>query len=405
MTPLLPYDSGGQALRLADQCDLARMTDDLWRLVQIPSPTGRERQAALAFAEMLRQAGAEVQIDETLPNSPSVIGRLVGRRPGRTFQLAGHIDHIDVAHAPPHREEGVIHGRGAADMKNGLAGILETVRLLHGTGCDFAGSVLVTVYGLHEAPVGDSAGLMHLMERGIVGQAALVAENAGPADDAIIAGKGQSIWNIYLRRQGPSCHELLRPADADKLLRAALEVAAALQAHSGRLASQPNHHGLLTPESLFIGQMHYGDFYNRAPSQCHFQGTRRWQPHHDFAQVKQELSALLSEIPLPAGLRLESDWTFVGESYEMSADEPVVRAFQAAHDLVTGGKMTVAGTSVVCDSNRLVPLAHVPTVLLGFDNQYAHADDEQVRLDQLLPSCRVMLLTVMNYLNAFEHKG
>ena len=60
----------------------------------MPSPTGRERDAALVYARPLAASGAEVEVDETIHDSPNVIGRLEGRRPGPTMQLAGHIDHM-----------------------------------------------------------------------------------------------------------------------------------------------------------------------------------------------------------------------------------------------------------------------------------------------------------------------
>ena len=68
---------------------LDRIINDLWRLVNIPSPTGGERTAALTFGRMLAEAGARVRIDETIHRSPSVIGVLNGNRPGKTLQLAG----------------------------------------------------------------------------------------------------------------------------------------------------------------------------------------------------------------------------------------------------------------------------------------------------------------------------
>jgi len=71
---------------LLDRIDLSRLADDLWQLVNIPSPTRQERRMALAFADMLAGAGADVELDETIPDSPSVIGRLRGTRPGRTVR-------------------------------------------------------------------------------------------------------------------------------------------------------------------------------------------------------------------------------------------------------------------------------------------------------------------------------
>jgi acetylornithine deacetylase/succinyl-diaminopimelate desuccinylase-like protein len=387
---------------VVERIRLDRITEDLWQLVNIPSPTRNERDAALAFAGMLRQAGARVEVDETIPSSPSVIGRLSGKRPGRTFQLAGHIDHIDVPHAPPARDAKFIHARGAADMKNGLAGILETVRVLAESGCDFPGEVLVTVYGLHEAPLGDSATLLNLMSKGIVGQAALVAENSHSADGTLVlAGKGQSVWNITVRRTGEVCHELNYPQQAPDFFQACLAVGRALNDQSAKVArSGTAADGLLSAESLFTGQMHFGDFYNRVPATCTMQGTRRWHPDKRLADIRKEMDALLAAVPLPAGVTVSCDWLFVGESYVVDGKDPLVGALCRAIQRITGKTPPHRGVSVVTDANRLAPLGGVPAILLGFDNEFAHADDEYIRIDRLLEPCQVMVTTVLEYLNA-----
>lgn len=49
--------SARQFEEIFSKIDNARMADDLWTLVNIPSPTGDERCAALAFAEMLKKLG------------------------------------------------------------------------------------------------------------------------------------------------------------------------------------------------------------------------------------------------------------------------------------------------------------------------------------------------------------
>ncbi len=399
------FDASVAARAIAGRISSDRLADDLWTLVNIPSPTGQERQASLAFAEMLGKAGARVQIDERNPSSPTVIGRLKGTRPGAVFQLAGHIDHIDVPHRPPERTAGIISGRGSADMKNGLAAILEIVRVIHESGCNFPGEILVTVYGLHEAPIGDSASLLRLIEEGTVGQAALVAENVAPAEaHAVIMGKGQSIWTIRLVRDGPACHELCRP-DGENLLGACLTVARLLDRQSQELSRRKGRFPLLGPESLFVGQVHYGDFYNRAPQHCTLQGTRRWLPSRTFEEVQQEMDRLLGSLSLPQEISVECSWTFVAESYRMPENEAVVRAFKSAGRSVTGRLMKDTGIAAIVDGHRLVALGGVPTVLCGFDNATAHADIEFVRLEKLLDPCKIALLTTLNYLNEREKRS
>ena len=58
--------SSGELLARAQR---KRLAEDLWELVRFPSPAQQERQVALAFADILKTAGAEVEIDETFPDS------------------------------------------------------------------------------------------------------------------------------------------------------------------------------------------------------------------------------------------------------------------------------------------------------------------------------------------------
>ena len=381
--------------------DQTRLTRDLWRLVSIPSPTCQERQAAMAFAEMLADAGAEVELDETLPESPNVIGRLRGNRPGKVLQLAGHVDHIDVAHAAPVLESAIISGRGSADMKNGLAGILEIIRVLKNMGTDFTGEVLVTVYGRHEAPNGDSQGLLNLIGAGIKGDAALVME--GPEDAAWIMAKGAAVWQVAVKRQGNSCHELKSDQNWDGFLGLILEVAEALRQENRRLQNQTQHYPLLGPESLFVGQLHYGDFYNRLTNQCRLEGTRRWHPHRTFDQAQKEFQSIFDDLIIPDPVAIEPHCSFVGESYEISADELVVQSLRRAHQTVTGKALAIDGTALVTDACRLVNEGAVPTILWGFDTRTAHGDYEFVELERVHRACQICLATVLDYLQAASH--
>jgi len=146
---------------------LERVADDIWTLVNVPSPTRQEQKAAQVYAEMLSAAGAEVESQASDPRHPFVLARLNGNRAGRRILLAGHLDHIDVPHTAPARDASSIAGRGSADMKSGLAAIVEILRVLKAAGRGFPGEILVAAYGMHEAPIGDSSTLIRLIRRGI----------------------------------------------------------------------------------------------------------------------------------------------------------------------------------------------------------------------------------------------
>jgi len=360
---------------------------NLWQLVCIPSPTGQESKAAFRFAEMLESAGATVEIDETINDSPSIIGRLKGRTEGPTIQLAGHIDHIDMPHVEPKLESDLISGRGAADMKNGLAGILEIVRILSDNGRDFPGEILVTVYGLHEAPIGNSLGLSNLLGKGI------------KADDgAAVMANGMSIWDLNLWTDSPACHELSAGSSSGELLEAVASAINVFNRKNKMLQEEQNPFALLADESMFIGQVHYGDFYNRVPQQAFLQGTRRWHPDKTFEQVKDEFDLLTKKISLGKSVKIEHDWTYVGDSYEVAPEEKIVKSLCKAFETVHRQPCPVKGHSSVTDAFRLVEIGKVPTVLCGFGTETGHADYEFVKKEQLEQSCAVALLTVLNYL-------
>jgi acetylornithine deacetylase/succinyl-diaminopimelate desuccinylase-like protein len=374
-----------------------RLAKRVWELVRIPSPTCKEKQAALAFRKMLSRAGAKTWLDETIPDSPSVIGRLKGRRPGRTIQLAGHLDHIDIPHPAPKQDKKIISGRGAADMKNGLGGILEVVSVLKESGCNFPGEILVTAYGLHEAPTGNSAGLLHLIGKGVKGDAAIVCE--GPDDAAAIAANGMAIWDIIITHKESSCHELSTKANKTELLIAAAKLISAMAKKDKKLKPSQKQYFLLAPESIFIGQLHYGDFYNRLPNKCTLQGTIRWHPDKQSRRIRDDFERMLKAVHLGKNVKLTSNWNIIGDSYEISGDEPIVRSLRKAYKLVNSKSMPVRGHSSVTDTCRLVRHGGIPAVLCSFGTSTGHADYEYADIAHMTRSAKVLLLTVLDYLN------
>ncbi|MEN6383765.1 MAG: M20/M25/M40 family metallo-hydrolase [Phycisphaerales bacterium] len=373
------------------------MAENLWQLVNIPSPTCDESNAALYFAQMLKKAGAKVEIDNTLPKSPSVIGRLKGNRKGPVLQLSGHIDHVDVPHPQPKREGNIISGRGSADMKNGLTGILEIVKVLNETGCDFPGEILVTVYGLHEAPTGTGAGLSNLIAKGIKGNAAIVFE--GPDNAAAIAANGMAIWNLKISIKEPACHEFSVEPDRPDILKIAFDVVNELKNKDQTLKAGKNPFPLLARESLFIGQVHYGDFYNRVPNFAYMQGTRRWHPDKTFEQIQEDFNSLLQKVQKSDKVSIEQNWIFVGHSYQIDGDEKIVQCLVNAHKAVRNKDCPIRGHSSVTDVSRIVRQGKIPAVLCGFGTDTGHCDYEFVEISHIKKCCEVAMHTVYSFLN------
>jgi acetylornithine deacetylase/succinyl-diaminopimelate desuccinylase-like protein len=130
---------------------------------------------------------------------------------------------------------------------------------------------------------------------------------------------------------------------------------------------------------------------------CELQGTWRWHPDKDFKEVRQELEALVRRVPLEDNIDVKSSWTFVGESFAIDSEEPIVQSLRSAYRELEGTELELAGISSIIDTSRLVPAGGVPTVPLDFHGESAHSDYELVELARVDEGCKLALLTVLNY--------
>ena len=82
--------------------------------------------------------GLDVQTTEVAPGRPNVVGILEGRGPGSSLLLCGHMDTVSVAGMTrpfdPIERDGRLYGRGAQDMKGGVAAMLGAAAAIAGGG-------------------------------------------------------------------------------------------------------------------------------------------------------------------------------------------------------------------------------------------------------------------------------
>src|SRR4029453_10973497 len=207
-------------------------------------PGGRgEADIADRVARALRESGLEVTIQEAAPTRPNVIGVLEGRASGATLLLCGHMDTVGVEgmEAPftPIEREGRLYGRGAQDMKGGLAAILDAARVLATSGLPAGRLVVAAVVDEEHSSIGAEA-----LVRGSRADAAVVTE---PTDLAIVTAHKGFSW-VEGVTGGLSAHGSRPLEGRDAILRMG-RVLARLEALDRDLqARRP--HPLLGPPSL-----------------------------------------------------------------------------------------------------------------------------------------------------------
>lgn len=372
------------------EVDAAHLRDLTYELVCCESPTGDTAEVSRLYGRRLEEIGLEVELlDEVFPATPIVVGRLAGGRPGPRIVLNGHLDTVPVPHAPPRLDGNTIHGRGAADMKGAVACMAETARVLAGRG-GFPGELVLVAIGLHESPGGRGEDLTWLLgEHGLTADLAIVCELGGHT--LPVAHMGSATFEIHVTREGMPCHELQRPLDAPHPLLAAGQVIGMLEEWGEELA-RSSYEWVGSP-TVFLGEVHGGDFYNRFANRCTLVGTRRWPPGDDRVEVERDFRERLDAVATETGCGVELDFRLVRDSYRIDPDHSLARALVSAYADVTGDTLEPNGLKVVADG-AMFAQAGIPTVYHGPVGTGAHADEEWIETDELVRATRVYLRTL-----------
>jgi acetylornithine deacetylase len=186
-------------------------------LARIPSFTTQETAVAQYLAEYLGRHGIATELQEVEPGRRQCLARLPGQGGGRSLMLNGHTDidplilgwRRDPWH--PSVEGDSIYGHGLANMKGGVAAMIEAALMLKRAGIRLKGDLLVAaVVGELQAGVGT----VHLLERGIRTDAAIVTEPYG-ARNVITVHSGR--WQAAITTYGRALHHMLREEGVDAI--------------------------------------------------------------------------------------------------------------------------------------------------------------------------------------------
>lgn len=373
---------------MIESVDADRLRDLTLELVEVESPTGDTADAARLYAERLRDAGLEVDVlDEVFPATPIVVGRVAGGEPGPRIVFCGHLDTVPIPHAPPRLDGDLVRGRGSADMKGACVCALEAARVAAASR-PFPGELVVVGVGLHEAPGGRGEDLTWLLsEGGFEADLGIVCELG--SHTLPVAHMGQATYEITITRPGMATHELqTAPGTPNPLLVAARVVEAIRGWTEARAATE---HPWVGAETMFVGELHGGDFYNRHPATARIVGTRRWAPGNSLPTARADFEALLAPIAAAEGVTIELDLRLVRDAYGIDPGHPLVAALQGAYEDVTGAPLEPVGVKVVADAAVFQAVGGIPTVYHGPQGSGAHADDELIPVDELVRATKVYL--------------
>lgn len=363
-------------------------------LVSLPSvnPMGRALQGPELYEQRVtdylekffRSLGVPYERQAVAPQRENIVARCDLTGASRTLLWEVHqdtvpTDQMTIEPFTPTIENGRLYGRGACDVKGGMAAMLAAFADLaqkrpHGA---FNVILACTVDEEHTF-----TGVQKLVENGVKADGAIVAEPTGL--NIVRAHKGVVRW--FLTTVGRACHSS-NPGQGINAIYRMGRILPALEQYAARLQGAPPD-PLLGPPTLSVGIIEGGTSVNTVPDWCRVQIDRRLIPGEDPRAAPEELRAFLREANVDVPFECLEPWMYT-PALSPAGSAELVAWLGAAIDSVVG-QHEVTAVPYGTDASTIAD-AGIPAVVFGpGDIAQAHTRDEWVALDQVQQASEIL---------------
>jgi acetylornithine deacetylase len=342
-----------------------------------------EEQIASAIADEMRRAGLDVSVESVVPRRPNVIGVLEGRAKGRALMLCGHTDTVGVAGMRdpfvPTEIGGRLYGRGAQDMKGGVAAMIAAASAIAQRGLLSGRVIVACVVDEEHSSIGADA----LVKRWTA-DAAIVTE---PTELTIAVGHKGFAW-IGVEVEGKAAHGS-RPAEGQDAILRLGRVLSRLEALDAEIQSRPPH-PLVGTGSLHASLVEGGRELSSYPDRATLQMERRLLPSEPELLALEEVEQILqSLVRVDPTFRARAKAIFSRPAYEVPTDHELPRLLAASMTAI-GAAPRTTGASFWTDA-AVLGHAGIPSILFGPGGAGLHSTEEYVNVADVL-FCRDALV-------------
>jgi len=416
-------DSGDRLLAEVERArdELVDFAAELVRIPTVNPPGACYRECAEAIGRRLRGWGMAVeQVEaadrpEHTPEHPrvNVVGRLPGTEARPCVHLSGHFDVV-----PPGEgwtvdpfgglvRDGRLYGRGASDMKSGIAAAALAVEAVQRSGVRLRGSVELS--GTVDEESGGFAGVAHLCETGRISadrtDFVIIPEPFGP-DRICIGHKGVYWFDVVA--SGEVAH-----GSMPHLGRSAIEdMAALIEAVRERLrphlATRESELPVVPPEAARAsinvnavsgGQPEGGDQSPCVADRCVATFDRRFVETESIGDVRAEIREVVSAVEAAEpGRRFTVVDRLIVSPVRAPVGSPVIRALGDAIQRVRGRAPELVASPGTYDQKHVAKIAGVEQCVAYGPGplQLAHRPDESCAIDDLVAAAQVMALAIVD---------
>ncbi|MCA3272086.1 MAG: ArgE/DapE family deacylase [Roseomonas sp.] len=395
----------------------------LAELVRFPSLRGREAPLQDWFARQMAARGYAVDrytLADVPPHpkmapmvecdpagSVQVVATHRAKNPtGRSLILQGHIDVVpegpaDMWTHPPYAaviRDGWMYGRGAHDMKSGVACMVYAMDAIRDAGFAPAADVYVETVTEEEST---GNGALSTLLRGYRADAALVPE---PTGHTITRSQTGTIW-FRLRVRGIPVHVAVAQ-DGSNAIMSAYVLIQALYAHTRKLNEAARasawYADIKDPIKFNPGIIRGGDWASSTPAWCEVDcriglvpGTT---PEEAMAGIEATVRAAAKGDGFLANNPPEIVWTgFQTDPYVLEPGSEAEAVLAAAHASVHGGILPERRTTAVNDTRYYGLYFDIPGLCYGPKGEGAHAFDERTSIEDLRKCTLTMATFIANW--------
>jgi succinyl-diaminopimelate desuccinylase len=375
------------ALTPDESRDLTDLLRDLLKTSSV-NPPGDEISVVNVLSERATTWGFTPKIVEVLPNRPNLILELAGSGERPAVMLNGHSDTVPPGesrweHDPFSGDlaDGEIWGRGAVDMKAGLASMLMAMAVAKRRGWQPTGDVRLAVTIGEEV---DCVGARHLRDTGGLDGVGWIVIGEPTNLDVVAAHRG-AIW-LQIVGQGKTAHGSM-PHLGINAVDHVISLLGWLAQKWPTIPYTP--HELLAPPTMNLGTIQGGIKTNVVPDRCVATVDLRTVPGQDHEAIVREVRDMAAELESTTpGLRLEVNVGNDMPPVETPVGHPLIRHAAGAVEAVTGHAPHVRGATYYTDGGMWVG-KNVPMVIFGpGDDKLAHQPNERVPVEHLALATR-----------------
>lgn len=385
-------DLSGKVSRAVKKSEVEKLVKDLVRIPSHSDVPTREKEVAVFLNEYLVSEGIASKLRAVQKDRPNVVAVLAGSGGGKRLMLNGHTDTVpaydmDIPPFAPKVADGKLYGRGALDMKGGLASMAMALVGIRRARVKLNGDLVLTgVIGEEQK----SEGMEDIVLRGPKADMAIVGE---PTDMEIQPSHRGLEW-LDVHFYGKAAHGGQADKGANAISMASRFVQKVDQELLPRLKARKSRSTL--PPTLNLGVIQGGQQPSSVADHCVIKMDRRWVPEENLQQVFEEFYDLFDKLKAEdpkfrAELKRDPSnmLTMTHVPNVVSPSHPVVKSLERAYKLVNGGSARLTSFWGWSDAALLTHFGKTPTVVFGPGGAGAHARTEYVRTDDLLKCTKI----------------